>query len=32
MLAKKAGNLMTIGVWWLLLVIGIANGFRGVIN
>jgi hypothetical protein len=32
MLAKKAGTLMTIGIWWLMLVIGIANGFSGVIS
>lgn len=32
MLAKKANSMLTIGVWWLLLVVGIANGFRGTIG
>lgn len=32
LLAKHGGNLFTLGFWWVLLLIGVANGFSGVIN
>ena len=31
-LAKNTGALFTIGAWWLILLVGIFNGFGGVIN
>jgi uncharacterized protein YkwD len=32
LLSKHGGNLFTLGFWWVLLLIGVANGFSGVIN
>lgn len=31
-LGKNAGDLFTIGAWWLILLVGIFNGFGGVIS